>query len=153
MWSPVVRLLDVAVPIGGIVAAEVVTPWGRVHHKGIVADTYGGDGQPRIVHASNFVGAVVETDASEFLLRAVGPVYFVGYPGELPPGEVLRRARARLGEPYRMLRANCEHFVTGVHGLEPTSSQLRSTAGVTATALVALAVVGGIIALASTVEA
>jgi hypothetical protein len=153
MWSPIVRVFDVEAPIGGIVAAPVATSWGRVHHKGIVSDRYGSDGQPMLIHASNFVGRVVETDATEFLRRAVGPLYFVGYPGDLAPTDVLLRARARIGEQYRMLRANCEHFVSGVHGLASESPQLQSTAGIAITAAVTVGVVFGIVLLASSAKA
>ena len=152
MQFPIVRLFGVPVPIGGVVAAEVMTPWGRVHHKGIVSDRYGSDGQPMILHASDRFGYVVETEAADFALRATGPVYFVGYAGEVPPDEVLRRARSRLGEKYRLLKNNCEHFVSGVHGLEPTSPQLRSSVGLTVTALATVAVIGGLIALAASAK-
>lgn len=146
-WAPTVRLYGVAVPVGGVVGVTVITRIGRIDHKGIVTDRYGSDGEPTILHASDLYGHVVETEAAEFMQRAVGPVRFVGYLGELPPAEVLRRARARLGERYRTLTANCEHYATGVHGLAPESPQVRGWTIVgllTAATLGTLAVVAAI---------
>lgn len=147
-WAPVVRLYGVAVPVGGVVGVPVQTRFGRVDHKGIVTDRYGSDGEPTVLHASDLYGRVVETEAEEFVQRAVGPVRFVGYPGALPPDEVLRRARARIGARYRALTANCEHFATGVHGLPPDSPQLR---GFTILGLMSAAALG-VIAIAASID-
>lgn len=142
MWSPVVQIFGVRVPVGGEIGVVVATRLGRVDHKGIVSDRYGDDGEPMVLHASNFLGQTVETTATEFVKRAVGPIRFLGYPSYLPPEEVLRRARAKLGEPYKMLSANCEHFTTGVHGLDPVSPQLQ---GAMTLGAVTAAVVGAVV--------
>jgi hypothetical protein len=131
MWSPTVRLFGVPVPVGGVVGVPIVTRIGRVDHKGVVTDRY---------------GRVVETEASDFAARAVGPVRFVGYLGNLSPDEVLRRARAKIGARYRPLAANCEHFATGVHGLPPESPQLR---GLALLGIVSAVAVGAIVVAAS----
>lgn len=127
-WAPTVLLFGLRVPVAGVVGVPVLTRVGRVDHKGVVTDRYGSDGEPTILHASDLYGRVVETDAGEFVQRAIGPVRFVGYLGSLAPAEVLRRGRARVGERYRTLTANCEHYATGVHGLPPESAQLRGWA-------------------------
>ncbi len=126
---PTVNLFGAVVPIGGVVGVEVSSRLGRIDHRGIVSDAYGPDGQPTIVHASNLLGKIVEESATDFMRKAVGPIRSLGFWGELPPGEVLRRARAQLGQPYRLLRRNCEHLVAQVHGLAPISPQLRSAVG------------------------
>jgi hypothetical protein len=146
MWSPTVRLFGVPVPVGGVVGVPIVTRIGRVDHKGVVTDRYGSDGEPTILHASDRYGRVVETEASDFAARAVGPVRFVGYLGNLSPDEVLRRARAKIGARYRPLAANCEHFATGVHGLPPESPQLR---GLALLGIVSAVAVGAIVVAAS----
>lgn len=127
-WAPLVQLYGLSVPVAGVVGVPVLTRLGRIDHKGVVTDRYGVDGEPTILHASDLYGRVVETEAGEFVQRAVGPVRFVGYLGDLPPADVLQRARARIGERYRALTANCEHYTTGVHGLPPDSPQARGFA-------------------------
>lgn len=139
---PTVSLFGVPIPIGGAVSVMVTTRIGRLDHLGIVSDRYGADGQPMVLHASHLLGRVVEAPASDFVQMAVGPVRFVGYWGDLPPEEVLRRARAQIGKPYKLLSANCEHFATGVHGLEPTSPQLRNAAAGTVVLATAVGVLG-----------
>jgi hypothetical protein len=52
-------------------------------------------------------------------------VRYVGYPGKLPEGEVLYRARNKIGEPWNPLTWNCEHFAYWAHGLPKQSPQLR----------------------------
>ena len=50
---------------------------------------------------------------------------------ELPPGEVIRRARSQIGlRHYNFFTANCEHFVREALGLPPRSQQLETAAGV-----------------------
>jgi hypothetical protein len=146
--APTVRVFGVPVPIGGVVGVPVATRIGRVDHRGIVTDRYGADGEPTILHASDLYGHVVETTATEFVQKAVGPVRFVSYPGGLPPGEVLHRARAKLGTKYRALTANCEHFTTGVHGLPPDSPQIRGWAALGVLSAVAV----GAIVVAATAD-
>jgi len=129
---PTVSLFGVTVPVGGVVGVEVSTRIGRIDHRGIVSDAYGADGQPRILHASQLLGRVVEEDATAFARKAVGPIRFVGYWGSLPPEEVIKRARSQIGTPYKLLRRNCEHFASETHGLAAASPQLRDTVGTAA---------------------
>jgi len=122
-------LFGLSVPIGGIVSVEVMTELvGRVVHKGIVSDKTGSDGQPTIIHSSHLHGRVLESTATEFISKRCGEVRYLGYPGRVHPLEVVRRARRLIGNPYRALTANCEHFVSGVHGMQPSSPQLRDGA-------------------------
>jgi hypothetical protein len=109
---------------GAIVSADVPSGVGQLAHKGVVTECIGPDGYPTVIHASHHFGRVVETTMSVFAKRAVGPVRAEGYPGPLYASEVLARARARIGQPWKA-RQNCEHFVTGVHGLLPFSPQLH----------------------------
>ncbi|MCG7980275.1 MAG: lecithin retinol acyltransferase family protein [Candidatus Thiodiazotropha taylori] len=48
-----------------------------------------------------------------------------GYPSQLPPFVVLRKARNKLGTKYDVFKWNCEHFVRWAHGLKPESPQLQ----------------------------
>ena len=52
----------------------------------------------------------------------------MGYPSNLAPIEVIRRARLLTGHPYSLLGFNCEHFVRIAHGLRPESPQVRGWA-------------------------
>lgn len=113
-------VVGVAVDVAGV---------GVVTHQGLVSDRRGADGYPRVLHASKFVGRVDESTMTTFVHRAVEGARLrgLGYPGRLPRRVVLDRARSRIGEPYDLVLANCEHFVSWCHGLPPTSPQLRAT--------------------------
>lgn len=45
----------------------------------------------------------------------------------LAPIEIVRRARERVGEPWRLLSSNCEHFVRTVLGQPKESRQVQLT--------------------------
>jgi Lecithin retinol acyltransferase len=114
---------------GEVLGVEVhVDGLGVVQHKGLVSDGFGGDGFPRVLHSSKFMGRVAETTMTTFVHRAVegARLRVIGYPGRLPWRVVLERARSRIGVPYDLVLANCEHYVAWCHGLEPTSPQLRA---------------------------
>jgi Lecithin retinol acyltransferase len=98
--------------------AHLVTPrFGYTHHG-----VYVGSGT--VVHYGAFAfqwrrGPVQETSLSHFADRRPLWVRPTG-PGGLDCGEIVRRARSRLGEKkYRLFSNNCEHFsewcVNGVH--------------------------------------
>ena len=98
-----------------------------IRHCGIVTDRYL-HGAPTIISLPNApTGAHEETweQFAETDLVRVDAVRVEGYFGSLPPDEVLRRARLRLGEQWH-LGWNCEHFVAWCHGLPPRSPQLES---------------------------
>lgn len=120
-------LFALPVVVGGVASVEVtVGGFMRVRHVGVISDRIGADGQPMIVHASKVRGLVAETTATEFVKRQVGPLRYHGYPGQFAPDVVVARARARIGQPYEIVRRNCEHLVAEVHGLPVASPQLQS---------------------------
>jgi hypothetical protein len=86
-------------------------PYRGVCHTGIVSGVEAG--AVRVIHKSKRRGRVVEESAADFARgRAVERL---GYPGALPPAEVVGRARARIGEPWTY-RDNCQRFCASVHG-------------------------------------
>lgn len=94
-----------------------------VVHEGVVVgyDQFGG---PMVACQSGRKGCVVVETLDEF---ASGyPVAFVGYYGHLPPMAVRERALSRLGEPYSLLRRNCEHFTRRAHGQRARSPQVEA---------------------------
>lgn len=118
---------------GTVLAVRVGPFW----HVGILSEPTGIFGA-RAISCSRRRGGVTEESILEFSQGS--EVIDRGYPSSLPPELVLWRARSRLGAPWKLLSANCEHFVAWCHGLEVTSPQLRA-AGVFAGA--ALLAVGG----------
>lgn len=99
---------------------------GLITHVGILGDRIDTrDGLPSVIHSSKLYRCVLEMPLRGFVERAVTPARSLGYPGRLSEGEVLARARSRIGQEWSPFR-NCEHFVTWCHGLEPSSPQLRA---------------------------
>jgi hypothetical protein len=78
---------------------------------------------------------VIEEPLAQFTAGA--PLRRHGFLGSLAPGEVAARAQARLGQPYRLADANCEHLVRDVHGVPPQSPQFRTYLAVGSVAAVA----------------
>lgn len=110
----------------------VAVPIGPFTHVGIVSDWMTPSG-PTIISSSHRRGFVTEEALADF--ASGRRVISAGYPGDLPPATVIERARSKLGEPWNLLNANCEHLVTWAHGLDRSSPQLR-------TGFVLLALVG-----------
>lgn len=101
---------------GTVIAVQV----GPIKHVGIVTDrTYGA--HPSVISNSHRAGGVIEEPLPVF--SSGQHVDVVGYPGSLPPQQVLQKARSRIGETWDLFW-NCEHFVRWVHGLRPRSPQL-----------------------------
>lgn len=118
---------------GSVIAVQA----GPFRHVGIVGNPTGPFG-PSVISTSHRRGQVAEESLSEFANG--GRLSFLGYPGELPWSMVVTRARSRLGEPWNLFSANCEHFVRWAHDLEVRSPQLRgAVALVTMVVLVAIA--------------
>lgn len=104
---------------GDIVAIRV---FGAIWHMGVV--TFRGS----VISASFLHRGVIEQPLREF---ANGKkIHFAGNPAILPPEIVVQRAESRIGEPWHLLNANCEHFAHWAHGLQPQSPQLARAAGV-----------------------
>ena len=98
-----------------------------IRHYGIVSERLVDDAPTVISLPNNKDGAQEETwaDFAKTDLVRVNAVRVEGYLGQLPPEEVLRRARSCFGLPWTF-SFNCEHFVTWAHGLPPRSPQLES---------------------------
>ena len=90
-------------------------------HYGISTDQYI-DGLPTVISNTGKYVRVVEESLAQF--QEQGDLKIEGYWGSLPPQEVLRRAREKLGTRYLLLNWNCEHFVRFAHGLKPESPQV-----------------------------
>lgn len=92
-------------------------------HEGLIA---GEREAPRtVIHKSKRVGRAVEEPIDAFAAGAT--VRIMGYPGRLSSDEVIRRARARIGEPWTILE-NCQRFTRGCHGVPSRSPDLERTA-------------------------
>jgi hypothetical protein len=105
---------------------------GVFRHKGIVSNRRW-NGKPMVIANSQATGGVAEVTWDAF---AAGQQVFVeGYPGNLPPLEVLCNARSLIGQPYNVLQSNCEHFVYHCHGQQPNSPQVAAVAVVAALGL------------------
>ena len=90
--------------------SHLVTPWHGYTHHGI----YVGDGN--VVHYGALMYDLIRKPVEEVSMAAFAegrPVFVVTHcEGSFESGEVIRRARSRLGEKkYRLLSNNCEHFV------------------------------------------
>lgn len=103
---------------GSIVAASRVV----YQHLGIMTE------RGTVIANSGTHGRVVELPLKKFSLGL--PVADKGYPGDRAPEEVIAEARSRIGERYNLFKNNCEHFATGVHGLEPHSPQIKQAAAI-----------------------
>jgi hypothetical protein len=94
-----------------------------IRHYGLIAERYT-NGAPNVISLPNSKGGVVEESWEEF--AGGNPVRVDGYPGALPPEEVIQRARSCIGQVPWRFTFNCEHFVSWCHGLDPKSPQLEN---------------------------
>ncbi len=78
-----------------------------------------------VIHKSKRTGRVVEEPIDTF--AGGSTVRVLGYPGRLEAPEVLRRARARIGEPWTYTQ-NCQRFTRGCHGVPSRSPDVERTA-------------------------
>ena len=129
------RFLGHFPPAGTVVWMPAYSFW---KHKGILSDRWWG-GKPMVLCNSPHDG-VIEQPWDEFFHGE--PPRDEGYPGKLPPSEVMRRARSRLGEVYVLLAFNCDHFKNYAHGLPVESEQLRATFAILASVGVVAAAFG-----------
>jgi hypothetical protein len=104
--------------LGSVVGVAI----GPVMHVGIVS--YPSIFGSNVISSSPRTRQVTEETLFEFANG--GRVMDLGYPGQLAPHVVIERARRKLGEPWNLFTANCEHLVSWAHGLEVTSPQLRN---------------------------
>lgn len=121
---------------GAIVAVRIQGVW----HEGLIAGAPGDEART-VVHKSKRTGAVVEEPLEAFRSGAV--VRVMGYPGRLAGDEVLRRARARIGEPWSWVN-NCQRFTRSVHGVPSRSPDLERTVIGVAGGALASALIGRI---------
>jgi hypothetical protein len=92
------------------VGAHLITPWLGFTHHGIYA------GAGKVIHYGALMYDIIRKPVEEVTLDAFaqGRAIFLVEHSEVcfDAGEVVRRARSRLGEKrYRLLTNNCEHFV------------------------------------------
>lgn len=110
-----------------------------VTHEAIVSDTLDGEGRPMLIHASARRGMVTEEPWS----TVIGDYghWRIGYYGARCPRCVVASARARVGEAWDLLDANCQHFARESHGLPKRSP------GLTGAAIVGVGLAAGGVAL------
>lgn len=94
-------------------------------HFGVTTDQYI-NGLPTVISNTGKYGKVIEESLEQF--QEQGDLKIEGYWGLLPPQDVLRRAREKIGTRYLLLNWNCEHFVRFVHGLKLESPQVAAVA-------------------------
>lgn len=95
-----------------------------IFHVGLVSDRRSYFGLPHVISASKRTGYVVEEPWEEFAQGATVEVCDIR--GNLSAQDVLGRARQKIGHEWRLVVANCEHFVRWAHGLPVTSPQLQA---------------------------
>lgn len=78
-----------------------------------------------VISNSARIGCVTEEPWTTF--AAGQTVMTEGYPSNLPPYQVLQRARSLVSKQYQLFTWNCDHAVTFAHGLTPSSSQVAVT--------------------------
>jgi hypothetical protein len=106
-----------ALPAGTVIRAD----HGFYSHVALLSDEEL-FGERKVVEFSAAAGGFAELPYSAF---ANGRRVTVdGYPGSLPPSEVMRRATLKRAQPYSLLGFNCEHFVRYAHGVLVESPQL-----------------------------
>lgn len=94
-------------------------------HKGVVSDRWH-YGKAMVISNSARAGGIAEEPWDVF--TSGQPWTDEGHPGNLPPWEVLQRARSAHRTQYNVLDWNCENFVAYCHGLPPNSPQLAAVA-------------------------
>lgn len=110
-------LADPVYKVGQVLKASRV----MYRHVGIVTDRWE-SGEQMVICCSWLKGKVIEERMSEFLGGFVAEL--VEEPRALSDTQVLHRARAKLGQPYKLLIWNCEHFMNYCLGRNPESPQL-----------------------------
>jgi cell wall-associated NlpC family hydrolase len=100
-------------PAGTLLAVRIR---GLFDHVGI-ATGYG-----TVIHSTSRLGAVAETDMADF--SGGRPVRAIPFRSPLSGPEVVVRARSRIGQRYRFLTRNCEHFAVWCLSGENRSAQL-----------------------------
>ena len=100
-------------PAGTLLAVRMR---GLFDHVGI-ATGYG-----TVIHSSRRMGRVAETDMQDF--SGGRPIRPVPFASPLSGPEVVVRARGRIGQRYRFLTRNCEHFAVWCLSGEHRSAQL-----------------------------
>lgn len=96
--------------------------FGLYRHVGIVSDKYE-DGVPMVISASKRRGLTAEESWEDFTGgRAVMNLSLRTF---FATPEILERARASLGRPWRLFTWNCEHMVRHAYGLSHESPQVR----------------------------
>ncbi len=92
-----------------------VTVYGFVVHEGIYTD------EGTVISNSRRNGRVIEESLAAFSggrkVTNIGPL------SDISPHRAVAHARTRLGDKYRLLADNCQHFVRRCYQKKPTSPQ------------------------------
>lgn len=108
------------------VPASVAGGLATVEHVGIVSDRKDGFGRPYVINASKRTGRVLEESWHDFSQGLA--VRRLDLEPQRPRRHVLRDARGRIGQEWRLFSSNCEHFVRECMGYVRRSPQLRTWA-------------------------
>lgn len=108
---------------GEIVGVRISGVW----HEGIVDLERDETGRPYVWNKSKRSGRVERESWATF--GAGLPALRIGYPGTLPPEDVIARARERIGEEWTPID-NCQRFTRACHGV-PARSPEADAIGVT----------------------
>lgn len=106
-----------SLPIGTVVRVS----HGWYDHVGLIGDNIF-RGERTVVSFSAKAGGFLEEPFSAF--ASGRQVTIDGYPGGLPPQNVMQRARLKRRQSYSWTQFNCEHFVRYAHGVPSESPQL-----------------------------
>ena len=129
----------IEVQAGTVVRTKVVVNGITVWHEGVVTNRYGSDGSRTVISHSKKYGTTVHEEMTDF--HGGNGFKVVGYLGNLPAGEVLRRAWADVyARPAWTLGYNCQHATRKWHGISMDSPQVQGVVAVLGV-IVAVAVV------------
>ena len=108
---------------GTLISAPIVAGIRYPRHYAIVSDRVDSNLRPFVISNSKTWGRVVEENIARAFCEGSEirvDRYVTPYAGQY----VVRRARGQIGQPYKLLHWNCEHFVKHCYGENPTSEQV-----------------------------
>ena len=97
--------------------------FGLYRHPGVISDRTV-NSMPMVISNSFRRRGVYEEPWEDFSNGK--KVEVLGFPGNLSSGEVLNRARSKIGTRWNLFIWNCEHFINWSHGLKTRSPQIRT---------------------------
>lgn len=105
---------------GEVVGVRISGVW----HEGLIERSE--QGEPWVWNKSKRTGRVERERFEEFAPSSLRVVR-IGYLGELPPSEVIERARARQGEQWTPIE-NCQRFTRQCHGVRRSAPDVDRVA-------------------------